>query len=373
LFLSTYPVLFLLHSLQKRHQSDTELSARKATILTLQATFVDKKCRDIQVGDVVRCESDEFIYADMVIMSSSKPEGSCYSRLHEKLQTHFVKLLFCHTKLRDCWSHLPTTHRSSLTMPPHLTTEMRERIVVWHSELGISPSEIAELAGCSERTVYDVLGLYRDYGVVHNPFARPRGGRRSLDTGDMNYISSILPANPCLYLDEIQERLSADRRIDVSLSTISRAIRSLALSHKHVSKAAVERNELLRATWQAEYGDIPAEYFVWLDESSVDDHTNQRTHGRAPFGRACVSRATFIRGQRYSVLPALTSEGIIALDIFEGSVTKEKFIQFVREDLVRILLSHQISQSDIFILGPTPYSLPGTTKCCRPRQLCYTS
>jgi hypothetical protein len=48
----------------------------------------------------------------------------------------------------------------------------------------------------------------------------------------------------------------------------------------------------------------------------------------------CVHRAAFIRGQRYSILPALTSDGIIALDIFEGSVNKEKFIRFLKEDLV---------------------------------------
>jgi hypothetical protein len=129
-------------------------------------------------------------------------------------------------------------------------------------------------------------------------------------------------------------QIAMGRGIHVSIATISRAVRSLALSHKRVSKAASERNELLRATWQAEYGDIPADYFVWLDESSVDDRTNQRTHGWAAIGRACVRRATFIRGQRYSILPALTSDGIVALDIFEGSVNKERFIRFLKEDLV---------------------------------------
>ena len=86
-----------------------------------------------------------------------------------------------------------------------------------------------------------------------------------------------------------------------------------------------------------EYGDIPAEYFVWLDELSVDDKTNQRTDGWAPLGHPCVHRATFIREQRYSVLPALTCEGIIALDIFEGSVNKERFMQFLNKDLVCLL------------------------------------
>ncbi|KAA1475515.1 hypothetical protein DENSPDRAFT_748462, partial [Dentipellis sp. KUC8613] len=88
-----------------------------------------------------------------------------------------------------------------------------------------------------------------------------------------------ISANPCLYLDELQLQLSENRHIDVSIATLSRAVRQMALTRKQVAKTALERNELLRATWQAEYGDIPAEYFIWLDESSVDDKTNQRDDG----------------------------------------------------------------------------------------------
>ena len=102
-----------------------------------------------------------------------------------------------------------------------------------------------------------------------------------------------------------------------------------------MSKVAAERNELLRATWIAAYGHIPKEYFVFLDESSVDDITGQRRKGWSQIGRACVHRAAFLRGQRYSILPALTVDGLIALDIFEGSVNKEKFIHFISTELVR--------------------------------------
>jgi len=70
-------------------------------------------------------------------------------------------------------------------------------------------------------------------------------------------------------------------------------------------------------------GDIPTEYFVWLDELSVNDKTNQRNQGWADIGCACVCRATFMHGECYSVLPALTSDGFIALDIFEGLVNKD--------------------------------------------------
>jgi len=85
-----------------------------------------------------------------------------------------------------------------------------------------------------------------------------------------------------------------------------------------VVSAALKRNELLQAISQGEHGDIPAEYCVWLDEASVNDKTNQWQNGWSPVGQACVCQETFICGQCYSVLPTLSSKGIIALDIFEG-------------------------------------------------------
>ena len=47
-----------------------------------------------------------------------------------------------------------------------------------------------------------------------------------------------------------------------------------------------------------------------------------------------MRRDTFIHGQRYLILPMLTVEEIIALDIFKGSVTKEQFIEYLHIHLV---------------------------------------
>ncbi|KAG2046096.1 hypothetical protein BDR06DRAFT_844195, partial [Suillus hirtellus] len=38
----------------------------------------------------------------------------------------------------------------------------------------------------------------------------------------------------------------------------------------------------------------------------------------------------------FSVLPALSVDGIVALDIFEGSVNKELFINFLRDQIAPI-------------------------------------
>ena len=74
----------------------------------------------------------------------------------------------------------------------------------------------------------------------------------------------------------------------------------------------------------AEY--LDPDVFVALDESAVDGKTGQHQYGWSPSGKPCVHQMSFLWGVHYSILPALTTEGIIALDIFKGSVTKEMFL-----------------------------------------------
>ncbi|EIN08690.1 aminophospholipid-transporting P-type ATPase [Punctularia strigosozonata HHB-11173 SS5] len=62
----------------KRHQSDAELNTRKTKVLQPGASFADESWENVQVGDIVRLESDDFIPADLVLISSSEPEGLCY-------------------------------------------------------------------------------------------------------------------------------------------------------------------------------------------------------------------------------------------------------------------------------------------------------
>ena len=178
-------------------------------------------------------------------------------------------------------------------MAPQISESVRERILAWRNE-GKHPQEMADLASCSLCTVYYLLSYDQDYGTTTNPFARTSGRPRSINIGDINYLTSLIAARPKIYLDELQEDLLSTCGIDVSVATISRALRRWEMSNKNVASAALERNELLQAIWQAEHGDTPAEYCVWIDEASVDDKTNQRERGWSPIGQACVCRETFI-------------------------------------------------------------------------------
>ncbi|KAI8376471.1 uncharacterized protein BYT42DRAFT_498686 [Radiomyces spectabilis] len=59
------------------HRSDRELNARLCKIFD-GSQFVEKRWRDVKVGDICRIESSEFFPADLILLSSSEPEGLCY-------------------------------------------------------------------------------------------------------------------------------------------------------------------------------------------------------------------------------------------------------------------------------------------------------
>ncbi|KAF6752744.1 hypothetical protein DFP72DRAFT_1069926 [Ephemerocybe angulata] len=49
------------------------------------------------------------------------------------------------------------------------------------------------------------------------------------------------------------------------------------------------------------------------------------------------------------MLPALSTEGMIALNIFEGSVTKERFFQFIDEQIAPQLTPYPGPQSVVIL------------------------
>jgi transposase len=217
-----------------------------------------------------------------------------------------------------------------------ISEDLKKRIVDWYIIDGRTMEEIRDLSRCSIGLVYNTIQTYREYGQVTNPFHRRSSGR-PLDITDDNrkFIESILSANPSLYLDEIQQRLWDVCGVETSIATISWTLHRMNLTRKQVAKEAAERNDQLRAIWEgmmAEYTD--PDVFVAIDESAIDDKTGHRQMGWSRLGVPCVRRMTFLRGVRYSILPALTTDGIIALEVVEGSITKERFLTFLQEQFV---------------------------------------
>jgi transposase len=205
-----------------------------------------------------------------------------------------------------------------------------------HYEQGYNVKKICILLQIKRTIVYEALSNYRRYGVTHNRTARPNSGRRHLTSTDHTFIRALLNNQHTAYLDEIQEQLLLRRGVKVSLATITRTLRRLHFTHKDVPGRALERNDRHRAVYMNWIVDLvpDPEMLMFGDEASKDERTSNRHKGWARQGAQCVQRKCFVRGTRYSILPIMSLDGIIAHDIIEGSVTSEKFVEFLRELVV---------------------------------------
>jgi transposase len=227
-------------------------------------------------------------------------------------------------------------------MPPRqVSRDLKARIPVLHLEFGFSVKEICKILDIRKSLAYKTLQYYGLYGTTFNPNAQSTSRQRKLTQVDLAFIRDMIAQQHSLYLDEIQEELFARRGTPVSIPTIARTLRRLDFSHKKVAARAIERNEIIRAAFMNRIGTevLDPAMLMFTDETAKDERTSSRRTGWSRVGTRCVRRRCFVRGRRYSILPVLTMDGLITWDIVEGSVTSERFVQFLRENVVHNLVS----------------------------------
>ena len=221
-----------------------------------------------------------------------------------------------------------------------ISKDLKARIPALRRQ-GYTVKKICYLLGLKKSTIYHSLAHFRRYGVPHNHHARrPSGRRRVLLHEDLKLIVALLKRRHCIYLDELQAEIYNMCGITVSRSSITRTLHHLCYSHKHVATHALERNDLMRSAFMNKIADqVPnPNMLIFTDEAARNRRASARAKGWSLVGRRCIQRRHFIRGQRFSILPILTLDGIVAYDIIPGSVNSERFVEFLRELVVRFFL-----------------------------------
>jgi transposase len=108
---------------------------------------------------------------------------------------------------------------------------------------------------------------------------------------------------------------------------------------------ASEQKAEARDAWRGEVAPIPPGELVFLDETS--SHLGYTpTHAWAPRGERAHAAAPRNPGENKTVIAALTLRGVRALMRFDGGMTSDRFVGYVRHVLAPTLRPGQVVVAD---------------------------
>ena len=116
-------------------------------------------------------------------------------------------------------------------MPAPLSIDLRQRVSVAYQAKEGSQRQLAERFKVSLSFVRDLTRRYRQTGSVE---PKPHGGGAVAKIGiaQLPVVSALVKAQPDALLEELCERFAEKTGVNVSISTMQRAVQRLELSVK---------------------------------------------------------------------------------------------------------------------------------------------
>ncbi|KAI7965747.1 hypothetical protein MJO29_001495 [Puccinia striiformis f. sp. tritici] len=212
-------------------------------------------------------------------------------------------------------------------------------IVVKMSRRGLSLNEINDTLdhNVSPDSLRRWVTLYQTtMDVVRNPdFYQPRGQPVKVTRAQSQFILDALELEPTLYLNEIQTHLEALTGERHPISTVHNEIKHrLNLTSKKARTVHPAQCPMARAGYMARMASIPSDHLVFIDECGVTVKTHSRDHAWAPKGRRTVRIPKPLASDRISVLPAVSTEGLLGMLVQQGNMNRMDLEFFLDEILL---------------------------------------
>lgn len=189
--------------------------------------------------------------------------------------------------------------------------------------------DIAQYYRVSETFVSTVATNCASYGGPIRP-ALALNGRPPLITYDIECgLHDLLDKYKTVQLDEVVDFVNDEYGVSISKNTASRALRRLNMTRKRVTNVHPNQDSGLRDDHLIERMQYSADQIVAVDESAADERTKDRKYGWSLRGLPCRVCQAGRRGQRWSILPAMTIDGYLMIDVYEGSYNATRFANFI--------------------------------------------
>ena len=221
-------------------------------------------------------------------------------------------------------AHAKAYHKTS--------NDTRQRIVAAF-EAGTDPATIAACFSVNSWTVRRILDKYRRTGRANK---EQHGGYkpRLLEEEHCEFLRELMAEDATITLELMQEKLCAVSGLDVSVSTIHRAIVGFQYSFKTLKVQ-------VRAAVTDAAKESRREYSRWLMETVIHNRNtvyvdevgftvvSRVNRGRAKVGESARLVKPLIRSKNFSVMAAIARTGIVHYEVLDGHGNSERFRQFL--------------------------------------------
>ena len=218
----------------------------------------------------------------------------------------------------------------------HISPDIKEcALQLW--EAGWDRSEVCWAFNVSQASLYHWMHIFEEFGTATRPPSPLRGRPRIITFAVLTAVKQLYEQHSDTYLDELQWFLAIHHDITISISALQVNLDKAGLTWKILHKIAKERDEEHRAAYchciQNDFSGTRGE-FVAVDESSKNEHDVARRYGRSPVGNSADLVDPFIRGERYSLVAAMSITGYLATHVVPGSLNSFAFFDFIVDDVV---------------------------------------
>ena len=202
--------------------------------------------------------------------------------------------------------------------------DLRWRIVWQRIGMELSYRSIAANLNVAVGTVHHIYRRFIETGDVL-PKKVQRTELRSLNHFDELFVIGLIIDSPSQYLSELCHAIEDVCGKQVSPSTVCKIIHKHGFTRKKLQHVAKQRSLQYRGQYMAEIQMYHRDCFVFIDETGCSSKDHTRQFGYAMMGESAVEHRWLHRGTRISAIAAMTTTGIMSVELVTGSVNGETF------------------------------------------------
>nr|XP_027204123.1 probable phospholipid-transporting ATPase IM [Dermatophagoides pteronyssinus] len=158
----------------QKHRSDNQVNNRLSKVLR-NGKLIDERWFKVQVGDIILIESDNFVAADLLLLSTSEPNGLCYvetAELDGETNLKCRQALPETAELGDNIEQLAEFYGEINCEAPNNNLTKFEGVLKWHDEKFSLDNDKMLLRGCRLRNTKWCFGVVifagRDTKLMQN-------------------------------------------------------------------------------------------------------------------------------------------------------------------------------------------------------------